>query len=100
MTTSNDSMSLRPWTPLLAMGVSALLAIWLLWHPELISNLPMILRLPLIALGVWALGSGFMQGMRLTARPGWLRRLLGPPASWYVLALFTLVLLARAWWLS
>ncbi|EPC01345.1 hypothetical protein L861_12285 [Litchfieldella anticariensis FP35 = DSM 16096] len=85
-----------PWAPLLSMAVSAWLSLWLLWQPELLSHLSMPIRLPLIVLGAWALGAGFMHGMGLEARPGWPRRLLGEPACWWLLGLFTLVVVWRA----
>ncbi|SDL07730.1 hypothetical protein SAMN05192555_102344 [Franzmannia pantelleriensis] len=87
-----------PQAPLVAMGVSTLLALWLLWRPELLSTLAMVWRLPLIVLGVWALGAGFSLGAGLVPEHGRLRRLLGPPLCWWLLGAFSLVVLARALW--
>lgn len=79
-----------------ALLLAATLALWLLWQPTLISTLPMALRLPLMALGVWALGAAFMAAMGLQARRPWLRRMTTPPWSLVALGAFTLVLLVRA----
>ncbi|MDR9440753.1 MAG: hypothetical protein RI841_14835 [Halomonas sp.] len=79
-----------------AMLLAAALALWLLLQPQLISGLPMTLRLPLIGLGVWALGAAFMAAMGLEARRYWLRRMTMPPWSLVALGAFTLVLLMRA----
>lgn len=87
-----------PRGPLVSMLVAAGLALWLLLRPELLSGLVMPLRLPLIGLGVWALGSAFMQPLGLEVRRPWLRRATTPPLSLAVLALFTLVVVLRAWW--
>jgi len=75
--------------------LAAALACWLLWQPTLISTLPMVLRLPLIGLGVWALGAAFMGAMGLEPRRYWLRRMTTPPWSLAALGAFTLVLLGR-----
>ncbi|WP_163560935.1 cyd operon YbgE family protein [Halomonas sp. NO4] len=96
---SRESDQPLPWVPLGAMLLAAGLALALLLRPELISGLAMPLRLPLIALGVWALGSAFMQPLGLEVRHPGLRRLTTPPLSLAVLALFTLVVLLRIWWL-
>ncbi|WP_280546526.1 hypothetical protein [Halomonas sp. 11-S5] len=85
-----------PGVTLGAMLLAAALALWLLWQPALISALPMGLRLPLIGLGVWALGAAFMAPMGLEARQYWLRRMTTPPWSLVALGAFTLVLLVRA----
>lgn len=85
--------------PCLTLGatlLAAALALWLLWQPTLISTLPMALRLPLIGLGVWALGAAFMAAAGLEARRYWLRRMTTPPWSLMALGVFTLVLLLRA----
>ncbi|SDK61380.1 hypothetical protein [Billgrantia gudaonensis] len=87
-----------PAVPLGAMLLAAGLALWLLLRPELLSGLAMPLRLPLIGLGVWALGSAFMQPLGLELRRPWLRRATMPPLSLAALALFTLVVVLRAWW--
>ena len=79
-----------------ALLLAATLALWLLWQPTLISTLPMALRLPLMALGVWALGAAFMSAMGLEARRHWLRQMTTPPCSLVVLGVFTLLLLLRA----
>jgi predicted membrane protein len=86
-----------PGAPLVAMVVAAALAIWLLMQPELLQPLSLPLKLPLILLGVWALGSAFMLGMGLQARSGWFRRATSPPWSHGALLSFTLVILVRAW---
>lgn len=85
-----------PGVTLGAMLLAAALALWLLWQPALISTLPMGVRLPLIGLGVWALGAAFMAAMGLEARRPWLRRMTTPPWSLAALGAFTLVLLVRA----
>ncbi|MFC3283133.1 cyd operon YbgE family protein [Litchfieldella rifensis] len=85
-----------PWAPLLSMVISATLALWLLWRPDLLSTLPLPLRLPLVVLGAWALGAGFMHGLGLQVRPGWPRRLLGEPTCWWLLGVFALIVLWRA----
>lgn len=90
---------LLPWVALGAMLLAAGLSLALLLRPELISGLAMPLRLPLIALGVWSLGAAFMQSLGLEASRHWLRRATTPPLSLAALALFTLVVLLRAWWL-
>ncbi|WP_148254598.1 cyd operon YbgE family protein [Aidingimonas lacisalsi] len=91
-----ETIDKNPWLPLATMGVSAVLALWLLWRPELLSALGMPLRVPAILLGVWALGAGFMYGMGLRPVQGWCRRLLGAPTCWWVLGAFTLLLMWRA----
>lgn len=89
---------LRHWPlmPLLSMSLSAGLALWLLWQPELLSELPMPARLPLVLLGAWALGAGFTHGMGLPLHGRWARRLLGEPARWWLLGIFGLVVVWRA----
>ena len=84
---------------LVAMLVAAALALWLLLRPELISALPMALRLPLIALGVWALGAAFMRPLGLEPRRHWQRRAVAPPWSLVALGAFTLILVLRGLWL-
>lgn len=92
-------LSSFPQSPLLAMGVSTLLAIWLLWRPDLLSTLPFLpWRLPLILLGVWALGAGFMQGVGLAPEQGRWKRYLGEPLCWWLLAGFSMVVVLRALW--
>lgn len=88
----------RLWVPLFAMLVAASLALWLLWRPELISALPMPLRLPLIGLGIWSLGAAFMQPLGLEARRHWLRQATTPPLSLVALALFATAVVLRALW--
>ncbi|MDI5889651.1 hypothetical protein [Halomonas rhizosphaerae] len=85
-----------PGVTLGAMLLAAALALWLLWQPALISTLPMALRLPLIGLGVWALGAAFMAPMGLEVQQFWLRRMTTPPWSLVALGAFALVLLVRA----
>ncbi|MFW6346935.1 MAG: hypothetical protein ACOC0M_11485 [Halomonas sp.] len=79
-----------------ALLVAAGLAIWLLLQPQLISALPMPLRLPVILLGAWSLGAAFMRPLGLVPRGRWQRRATSPPLSLVALALFTLLLLVRA----
>jgi predicted membrane protein len=88
------------WLTLGAMLLAAALALWLLIRPELISGLPMPLRLPAIALGVWALGAAFMQPLGLEFRRHWLRRATSPPLSLAALGAFILVVIVRALWLA
>ncbi|MDX5378420.1 MAG: hypothetical protein LPK08_13025 [Halomonas sp.] len=91
----------RPmWLPLAAMLVAAALALWLLMRPELLSGLPMFLRMPAIGLGVWALGAAFMQPLGLEFRRHWLRRATAPPVSLVALAAFVLLVVIRAFWLA
>lgn len=95
MTETQDS---PVWLTLVAMATAAGLALWLLVRPELISGLPMALRMPAIGLGVWALGAAFMQPLGLEFRHRWLRRVSTPPVSLAVLGAFTLLVLGRAVW--
>ncbi|WP_104201673.1 hypothetical protein [Billgrantia saliphila] len=88
------------WLTLAAMLLAAALALWLLAKPGLISGLPLPLRLPAIALGVWALGAAFMQPLGLELRRRWQRRLTTPPFSLMALGAFTLLLIVRALWLA
>ncbi|WP_111414678.1 hypothetical protein [Billgrantia lactosivorans] len=91
----------RPmWLTLAAMLIAAALALWLLIQPELISGLPMSLRMPAIGLGVWALGAAFMQPLGLEFRRHWLRRATRPPVSLVALCAFCLLVIARALWLA
>jgi predicted membrane protein len=92
-----ESPQRLPGAPLVAMLVAAILAISLLVQPGLLQGVPLPLRLPLILLGIWALGSAFMQGMGLQGRAGWFRRATSPPWSHGALVAFTLVILIRAW---
>ncbi|WP_156105293.1 cyd operon YbgE family protein [Litchfieldella xinjiangensis] len=85
-----------PWSPMLAMVLSATMAVGLLWWPDLLTQLSMPMRFPLILLGVWALGAGFTQGMGLEPRASWLRWLVSEPLSWGLLVSFALVLVWRA----
>lgn len=96
MDTETEMRRCLPGVTLGAMLLAAALALWLLWQPTLISALPMGLRLPLIGLGVWALGAAFMAAMGLEAHQYWLRRMTTPPWSLVALGAFTLVLLVRA----
>lgn len=83
------------WMQGVALLVAAGLAVWLLLQPALLSGLPLILRLPLMGLGIWALGAAFMRGLGLEAPAGWARRLASPPWCHGALAAFTLVLVLR-----
>ncbi|MCG6659267.1 hypothetical protein HOP52_16025 [Halomonas campisalis] len=96
----SDVQARPDWVALVAMLVAAALALWLLLRPELISALPMPVRLPLIALGVWALGAAFMRPLGLELRRHWQRRAASPPWSLVALGVFTLILLLRALWLT
>ncbi|QOR39502.1 hypothetical protein HNO52_13990 [Billgrantia diversa] len=84
------------WLTLANMLVAAALSLWLLIRPELISGMPMILRMPAIGLGVWALGTAFMHPLGLEFRRHWLRRATRPPVSLAVLVVFALVVTVRA----
>ncbi|PTB01092.1 hypothetical protein C6V82_16825 [Halomonas urumqiensis] len=75
-------------TLLLAAG----LAVWLLMQPEVIKSLPMALRVPVILLGIWSLGAGFVQPMQDQQRRGLLGQALSPKASLLMLLVFALVL--------
>lgn len=76
---------IRRWEPSLSLLVAAGLAVWLLLQPGLIQGLPLALRLPAVLLGVWALGAAFLRPLALS--PLW---------SLLALALFTLLVVARA----
>lgn len=78
---------------LLAAGLSA----WLLWRPELIQGLPFGLRLPLVALGIWALGTTFARPLAEEGEMGRLEKLVNGPWSQGALWGFALVLIGRAW---
>lgn len=81
---------------LVSLGVSVLLALWLLVRPETIGGLALGWRLPVWILGVWALGAGFYHGMGLAAaKNGWRRHLLGAPLCWVLMSVLALVLLLR-----
>lgn len=79
-----------------ALGVSALLAIGLLWQPQVISALGWPWRLVMVALGAWALGAGFMVGGGLRLKSAWGQRLLGEPLCWPLLGSFTVLWLLLA----
>ncbi|PXX99696.1 hypothetical protein [Halomonas sp. LBP4] len=85
-----------PWITLGGILLAAGLAGWLLLQPALLRGLPLPLRLPLVGLGIWALGAAFMQALGLEARWPWLRRMTTPPWSLVALAGFTLVVVIRA----
>lgn len=85
----------RQGTRLLALVLTSAMALTLLLHPEIISGLPLIWRLPLWLLGVWALGAGFAHGVGLTVRAGPVKRWLGPPWCWLALGVFGVLLLLR-----
>lgn len=78
----------------LSLVVSTLLALWLLISPEIISGLPLVGRLPVWGLGVWAVGAGFAHGMGL-AEKGRARRWLSAPLCWMLLSMLALVLMLR-----
>ncbi|QEA40468.1 hypothetical protein FGL86_16230 [Pistricoccus aurantiacus] len=85
------------WSPLLALSLAAFLALWLLLQPELIRALPLIAKLPLMVLGIWALGLGFAKGVGLRFPKDWPRWLISSKSCWRVLLIFTLLLLFRVW---
>ncbi|WP_137079969.1 hypothetical protein [Halomonas caseinilytica] len=80
-------------TLLLAAGLSA----WLLWRPELIQGLPLGLRLPLVVLGFWALGTSFARPLVEEVGMHRLERLVNAAWSHGALWGFALVLVGRAW---
>lgn len=84
------------WEPSLSLLVAGGLAVWLLLQPGLIQGLPLALRLPAVLLGVWALGAAFLRPLALSPPRRWQRRALSRPWSLLALALFTLLVLARA----
>lgn len=84
-----------PWMTLGTLLLAAGLAVWLLLQPALLRDLPLPLRLPLMGLGVWALGAAFMLALGVEARWPWLRRMTTPPWSLAALVAFALVLLGR-----
>ncbi|HSP58936.1 MAG TPA: hypothetical protein VLO12_11600 [Halomonas sp.] len=86
----------QPGVALIVMLVAAGLAIWLLLQPTLLRGLPLPLRLPLIGLGVWALGAAFTHGMGVKVRRRWLRRAVYPLWSRLALVAFALTLVVRA----
>ncbi|SFU86124.1 hypothetical protein [Halomonas korlensis] len=86
----------QPGIALLVMLVAAGLAIWLLLEPTLLRGLSLPLRLPLIGLGVWALGAAFTHGMGVKVRGRWLRRAVSPLWSRLALVVFALTLVIRA----
>ncbi|MBY5931291.1 hypothetical protein KUV86_19515 [Halomonas sp. DP8Y7-3] len=96
-----------PWgMAALALGASALLAVWLLLEPWLISGLTLPARVLMVGLGLWVVGVGLALPLcyPLVTAPTvgasrmlmWLRRASAAP--WYPLALaiFVTLLLARS----
>ncbi|MDR5901529.1 MULTISPECIES: hypothetical protein [Halomonas] len=81
---------------LLALLLAAGLAVWLLLRPELITGLPLAVRLPLILLGIWALGAAFLRPYGVLPSHGWQHRMLTPPWSLLALGLFALLLMGLA----
>ncbi|ALM53095.1 hypothetical protein BJB45_14185 [Halomonas huangheensis] len=77
------------------LATCAVLAVWLLIEPRLISGLAWPWRLPMILLGIWALGGGLAQPLLYGDVPAWLRLVGGLP--WYPAALgvFIFLLLIR-----
>ncbi|MFM9271282.1 hypothetical protein ACJ7V3_13645 [Halomonas elongata] len=80
-----------------ALLLAAVLAAWLLWRPELIQGLPFGLRLPLVVLGVWALGAAFARPLVEEAGMYRLETLVKAPWSQVALWGFALLLIGRAW---
>ncbi|WP_207116423.1 cyd operon YbgE family protein [Halomonas sp. YLGW01] len=83
------------WLPFGGLLLSSLLAVALLWRPETLSDLAWGWRLPLVVLGSWALGAGFMHGLGLVVTRPWGRRLLAAPLCWWGLAGFALFVAGR-----
>ncbi|WP_458525500.1 cyd operon YbgE family protein [Onishia taeanensis] len=83
------------WLPFAGLVLSAALSVALLWRPETLSGLAWGWRLPMVVLGLWALGTGFMHGVGLTAPRGWGHRVLATPLCWWGLAGFALFVLGR-----
>lgn len=81
---------------LAALLLAAGLAVWLLLRPELITGLPLAGRLPLILLGIWALGAAFLRPYRVLPSRGWPHRMLTPPWSLLALGLFALLVMGLA----
>lgn len=44
---------------LASLFMAAMLAVWWLCKPELVTEVPYLLRLPFIGLGIWGLGAAF-----------------------------------------
>jgi predicted membrane protein len=79
---------------LLSLILAAVLALWLLFQPAAIGELPMTWRLPIWLLGLWALGAGFFHGMGLV-RGERMQRWLGAPLCWILLGLLLIFLILR-----
>lgn len=83
------------WLPFAGLVLSSVLSVALLWRPETLSGLSWAWRLPMMVVGLWALGAGFMHGVGLTAPRRWERQLLAAPLCWWGLAGFALFVLGR-----
>jgi len=90
-----DRATYRQMPRLLALGWATLMALVLLWHPEIIRGIEMPWRLPLWLLGVAALGAGFAHGGGLTVGRARSMRYLGSPVCWGLLAVFSVLVLWR-----
>ncbi|MBZ9567958.1 hypothetical protein [Modicisalibacter tunisiensis] len=90
-----DRAMYRQLPRLLALGWATLMALVLLWHPEVIRGVEMPWRLPLWLLGVAALGIGFAHGAGLTAGRARGPRYLASRGCWVLLAVFSLLVLWR-----
>jgi len=83
------------WLPFAGLVLSSVLSVALLWRPEALSDLSWGWRLPMVLLGLWAIGAGFMHGVGVTAPRRWLRQLMSAPACWWGLVVFALFVLGR-----
>ncbi|WP_136253041.1 cyd operon YbgE family protein [Onishia niordana] len=83
------------WLPFAALVLSSIISVVLLWRPEVLSSLSWGWRLPMVMVGVWALGAGFMHGVGLTTHQRWGQRLMaGSTCGWGLLG-FAMFVLAR-----
>lgn len=85
-------------SPLLMLWLAAGIAAWLLLRPDLLQGMSLVWRVPLIALGVWALGAAFVRPLTLEIGEGWLWRLAGAPWSRLALWGFAGVIASRGLW--
>lgn len=85
-------------SPLLMLWLAAGVAVWLLYRPELLQDMPLVWRVPLIALGAWALGAAFVRPLTLEVGEGRLWRLAGAPWSRLALWGFAGMIVSRGLW--
>jgi predicted membrane protein len=91
-----NSRTLRHvWLPFAGLMLSSVISVALLWRPEALSGLSWQWRLPLVLLGLWAVGAGFMHGVGVTAPRRWLRQLMAAPVCWWGLVVFALFVFGR-----